>query len=81
VNLQQVADEDTDPIERMGIMSKVAKNIASLTNASIAQKKFKAEVKAKAAEVAEKAAKLARQGGLSADTVAEIRRSILGIAT
>lgn len=81
VNLQQAADEDTDPIERMGIMSKVAKNIASLTNASIAQKKFKAEVKARAQEVAEKAAKLAQKGGLTAETVAEIRRSILGIAT
>lgn len=81
VNLQELDNEDADPIERMGIMSKVAKNIASLTNASIAQKKFKAEVKAKAADVAEKAAKIATQGGLSADTVAEIRRSILGIAS
>jgi chorismate mutase len=81
VNLQELDDQNTDPIERMGIMSKVAKNIASLTNASIAQKRFKTEVRARAQEVAEKAAKLAQKGGLTAETVAEIRKSILGIAS
>jgi chorismate mutase len=58
----------------------LAKNMASLTGASIAQKKYKSAVAQRAADVAEKAAKIASQGGLSADTVAEIRRSILGIA-
>lgn len=81
VNLQEAGDEDIDPIERMGIMSKVAKNIASLTTASISQKKFKTEVRAKAAAAAEKSAKIAEKGGLSRENVAAIRNAILGIAT
>lgn len=80
INLQEAAEEDVDPIERMNALSKVAKNIATLTRASISQKQYKATVQAKAAEVADKAAKLAKKGGLSAESVAEIRRSILGIA-
>ena len=73
-------DPDADPIDRMNALSKVAKNIATLTRASIGQKQYKEKVRAKAEEVAEKAARIANKGGLSADTVAEIRRSILGIA-
>lgn len=81
INLQEATDEDIDPIERMNALSKVEKNIATLTRASISQKQYKAQVQAKAAEVADKAAKLAKKGGLSAESVAEIRRSILGIAS
>ena len=81
VDMQEANDPDLDPLSRMDLMSKVAKNIASLTSASIAQKKYKSAVAQRAADVAEKAAKIASQGGLSAATVAEIRRSILGIAS
>lgn len=81
INLQEASDDDVDPIERMNALSKVAKNIATLTRASISQKQYKAQVQAKAAEVADKAEKLAKKGGLSAESVAEIRRSILGIAS
>jgi len=80
VSLQDVSDEDLDPLERMGAVSAVAKNIAALTGASIRQKQFKSTVLARAKDVADKASKLAEKGGLSADSVAEIRRSILGIA-
>lgn len=80
ISLQEASDEDLPPIDRMNAMSKVAKNIATLTRASISQKQFKSTVQARANEVAEKAAKLAKKGGLSASSVAEIRRSILGIA-
>lgn len=84
ISLQEAAevadDEKISPLDRMNAMSKVAKNIATLTRASISQKQYKATVQAKAAEVAEKAARLAKQGGLSAKSVTEIRRSILGIA-
>ncbi len=73
--------EKADPGERVALLSKAAKNIATLTRASISQKQFKTTVQARASAVAEKASKLAEKGGLSADTVAEIRKSILGIAT
>ncbi len=80
IAIQEAADEELSPSDRLGMMSKAAKNIATLARASIAQKQYKATVQAKAAEVADKAARLASKGGLSADAVAEIRRSILGIA-
>lgn len=80
IAIQEAGDEELTPSERLELMSKAAKNIATLTGASIRQKQFKSTVQARATEVADKAAKLASKGGLSADAVAEIRRSILGIA-
>lgn len=80
IAIQEADDEDLTPAERLGMMSSAAKNIATLARASIAQKEFKTKVQARAAEAAEKVAKLAKKGGMSAATVEEIRRSILGIA-
>jgi hypothetical protein len=58
----------------------LAKALAPLVRANIANKKFATEVKAKAQEAADAVEKLARKGGLSADTVKDIRRQILGVA-
>lgn len=84
IALQEVSGEDgeepMDPATRLGLVSTAAKNIATLSRASVAVKQYRATVQQRAAEVAEKAEKLATKGGLSADAVAEIRRSILGIA-
>ena len=80
IAIQEADDEDLSPADRLGMMSKAAKNIATLARASIAQKQYKATVQAKAAEVADKAARLASKGGMSADAAAEIRKMILGIA-
>jgi hypothetical protein len=78
--IQEASDEDIKPEDRLGMLSSAAKNIATLTRASIAQKEFKTKVLARATEAAEKVAKLAKKGGMSAATVEEIKRSILGIA-
>lgn len=80
IAIQEADDEELSPADRLGMMSKAAKNIATLARASIAQKQFKTQVQARAAEAAEKVAKLAKKGGMSAATVEEIKRSILGIA-
>lgn len=80
VAIQEAGDEDLSAEDRLGMMSAAAKNIATLTRASLAQKEFKAKVQARAQEAADKVAKLASKGGMSAATVDEIRRSILGIA-
>lgn len=80
IAIQEAEDPDVSPADRLGLMSKAAKNIATLARASIAQKQFKTTVQARATEAAEKVAKLAKKGGMSASTVDEIRRSILGIA-
>lgn len=80
IAIQEADDEELSAEDRLGLMSKAAKNIATLTRASLAQKEYKTKVQAKAAEAAEKVAKLAKKGGMSAATVDEIKRSILGIA-
>lgn len=80
IAIQESDDDKLSPADRLGMMSKAAKNIATLARASIVQKQYKSAVQAKAADVADKAARLAAKGGLSPESVAEIRRSILGIA-
>lgn len=80
LELQEAGDPDTDPGSRVELLSKAAKNIATLTSSSVRLKKFQSEVKAKAEAAAATVDKLARTGGLSADTAATIRREILGIA-
>lgn len=80
IAMQEASDESLTPLERMGAISSVAKNVAALTGASIRQKQFKSVVQARAAEAAEKISKQLKKGGMSATTVEEIKRSILGIA-
>lgn len=80
IAIQEADDDELSAADKLGMMSKAAKNIATLTRASIVQKQFKTQVQAKAAEVADKAARLASKGGMSPDAAAEIRKMILGIA-
>ncbi|MCY1381648.1 hypothetical protein D9M69_695810 [compost metagenome] len=61
-------------------LPKVAKAVAELGRASVVQKKWAAEVRTKAEAAASQVEKIARKGGLNAETVAEIRREILGVA-
>lgn len=58
----------------------VAKALAPIARASIAQKKYASEVRERAAAAADAVEKLARSNGLSADTADQFRRQILGIA-
>ncbi|MDO9625154.1 MAG: DUF3486 family protein [Pseudomonas sp.] len=61
-------------------LPKVAKAVAELSRASVVQKKWQTEVRTKAEAAAQAVEKIAQKGGLSADTVAEMRREILGVA-
>ncbi|ABE45680.1 DUF3486 family protein [Polaromonas sp. JS666] len=69
---------EVDPDEQS--LGGLAKALAPLVRANIAQQKFASEVKEKARSAAEAVDKLARKGGLTDDTVDAIRRQILGIA-
>lgn len=60
-------------------LGSIAKSIAELGRASVTQKKWQAEVRARVAAVADRATEVARKGGLSASAVDTIRREILGI--
>ncbi len=80
VQLQE-AEGEVDPKERVALLSKVAKNVATLSRASVNLKKFQSEVRARAQQAASNAEKIARKGGLSTDAVQALRREILGIAS
>lgn len=77
---QVMLDFQVDPDKPMNIAS-AAKAVAELSRATVTQKKWQEEVRAKASAAADAAEKIAKKGGLSAASVDEIRRSILGIAT
>ena len=81
VQLQEAEEGEVDPKERVALLSKVAKNVATLSRASVNLKKFQSEVRARAQQAASNAEKIARKGGLSSDAVQALRREILGIAT
>lgn len=66
--------QDMDPLERMNVLSKVAKNIATLTRASVGQKKHELDVRDKLAAHLGKIETEAKKGGLSAaEVIARIR--------
>lgn len=62
-------------------LPKVAKAVAELGKASIAQKKWQSEYREKAEAAASRVEKIAKKGGLNQATVDEIRREILGVAS
>lgn len=69
---------DVDP--ENANLGAIAKAMAPLARASIALKKYSAEVAEKARNAADAAEKIARKGGLTAEAVDTLRREILGIA-
>lgn len=72
---------EASPEDRLKLMAKAAKPLAELSRASVNQKKWEAEVNNKVKAAADTAERIAKKGGLSASSVAEIRKSILGIAS
>ncbi|MTD32531.1 DUF3486 family protein [Paludibacterium denitrificans] len=87
VNLQEASDEDVSNEDRIALLSKVAKNIATLSRASVNQKKFRldeqARIEQKAreallAEQEEKLEELRGSDGMSEQMENSIRRILLG---
>lgn len=62
-------------------LPKIAKAVAELGRASVVQKKWQAEWREKTEAAAARVEKIAKKGGLNAETVNEIRREILGMAS
>ena len=61
VSLQEANEEDTKPEERIALLSKAAKNIATLARASVNQKRFRLDEQARIERAARGAA--GRAGG------------------
>ena len=80
LNLQESDDPDMDPGDRLGMLSTAAKNVATLTRSSFSLKAFQAKVLERTQAAAASVEKIAKKGGLSAESAAELRREILGIA-
>lgn len=76
---QVMLDFKVDPDKPMNIAG-AAKAVAELSRATVNQKKWQEEVRAKAAAAADAADKIAKKGGLSSAGAAQIRKMILGIA-
>ncbi len=73
------AGDETDPLERLAVMNEAALGLSRLSRARVNQARWADELDVRATAAADKVAKLAKKGGMSAATVAEIRSSILGI--
>lgn len=76
---QVMLDFQVDPRKPLNIAS-AAKAVAELSRATVTQKKWQAEVRAKAEAAAQAVTKIATKGGLSTESVDAIRREILGVA-
>ena len=79
VALQDAAAAD-DPMARAKLLSTVAKNVATLSRASVHQKRHEIEIRAKVKTAADAAMRIAKKGGISKAGAEELFRAITGIA-
>lgn len=75
----QDAEDETDPAERVALLGKAAKNIATLARASVARNKWAAEVRKKVDQASAEIKQIAAGAGVSEDTMAAIDRRLQGI--
>lgn len=77
LKMEEATDED-DASKRLGILGGAAKHIATLTRASVARNRHAIEVRRTAIqEAADKAGEVARDAGISEQTIQMIRDRIL----
>ena len=79
VALQELDDPEVDAVQRAKVLASLAKNVATLSRASVHQKRHELEIRSKAEAAADRVARLAKKGGLSGATIDSIKREILGI--
>ena len=84
MNVQEASSDDVDPTERMEMLSKAAKHIATLSRASIALKRFQAETVAEIrrelrAEQEANLQEVAKAQNMDEAQVDFWRRKVLGI--
>lgn len=83
LNMQEATDDEVEPGERVKLLSAAAKNIATLTRASVALKKFQAEVRDKIAakmdELEAQANGAQGKAGFDIETLRRVRQEIYGL--
>ena len=80
IALQESNDPDTSAADRIELMAKCGKGIASIMQASIGQKKWMLDVRDRVEKAVQAVDSIAKKGGLSAEAAAAIRKEILGLA-
>lgn len=80
VQMKKATADGVDPADRLVLLGKVSKSMASLVNSSVGLKQYQAKVLERTQEAVANVEKIAKKGGLSAEASAELRREILGIA-
>lgn len=75
----QEAEEETNPAKKVEVLGKAAKNIATLTRASVTRNKWAAEVRVKLDAAAAAIKQIGTQAGISADTMAAIDARLQGL--
>ena len=81
IAIQEADDDELSASDRLGLMSKAAKNIATLARASVNQKKFKVEAEARIrqqllAEQKEKLDAMGVKSGVTEETKRAIREAL-----
>ncbi len=79
IALQESENPDADPADRIMLMAKAGKGIAEISKASVNQKKWESEVRERVKAAAKAVEKIVKKGGMSKDTVDEVKKEILGI--
>ena len=83
LNLQEAQDDENDPAERVRLLSDAARNIATLTRASVTLKKFQTEVREKIAtkmdELEAQANSAKGKAGFDLETLRRVRQEIYGL--
>lgn len=81
VQLQEAEDEEIDPQVRVALLSKVAKNVAALSRASVNLKKFQQDLREKIAAKMDalEAESKSGSGRIDAETLRRVREEIYGI--
>ncbi|HCL5251796.1 TPA: DUF3486 family protein [Salmonella enterica] len=81
VQLQEAEEDEIDPQVRVALLSKVAKNVATLSRASVNLKKFQQDLREKIAAKMDalEAESKSGSGRINAETLKRVREEIYGI--
>lgn len=75
----QEAEEETNPAKRIEVLGKAAKNIATLTRASVTRNKWAVELRKKVEAAAAEVQQIASEAGVSPETMKAIDARLMGI--
>lgn len=75
----QDAEEETNPAKRIEILGKAAKNIATLTRASVTRNKWAVDMRKKVDAASAEIKKIATNAGVSEETMAAIDARLQGV--